>query len=164
MLVLHAVAAVLAAFRLTELITMDRISEPIRQRWPHYLWGCPRCVSVWAGGAATACFFYLPWLNWPLAISWLYLAYMSMPKKAVPMPESAPPVNNEGMASINEMQLRVDAMDAEFKGIITALTERCTTLAVASAVLRSQLAAANARIEHLMTPAQEHPTPLKAVE
>src|SRR5438876_11217085 len=52
---------------------MDRITVRIRQRWPIYLWTCPRCVSVWAGGAVTAMFFVFPWGNWPLAIAWLYL-------------------------------------------------------------------------------------------
>ena len=69
----HVIAAVLASWRLTEIITMDRISEPLRKHFPHYLWGCPRCVSIWAGSACTLIFIYAPWLNWPFAMAWLYL-------------------------------------------------------------------------------------------
>lgn len=70
----HILMAVLAAWRLTEIITQDKISEPLRKRWPLYIWTCNRCVSVWASAACTALFALWPWLNWPLAISWLYIA------------------------------------------------------------------------------------------
>src|SRR2546428_343720 len=69
----HLLAAIFASWRLTELVTMDRITEPIRRRWPSYLWTCPRCVSVWAGLGATLVFAAWPWANWPLALAWFYL-------------------------------------------------------------------------------------------
>ena|SRR2546428_5128058 len=70
--IVHILFAVLGSFRLTELITMDRISEPFRKRFPGYFWSCARCVSVWSGIACTLSFIYLPWLNWPLALSYLF--------------------------------------------------------------------------------------------
>lgn len=70
----HLLAMVFAAFRLTELFVMDRITEPLRRRYPHYLWTCPRCLSVWMGGAAVVIYLVFPWLNWPLALSWFYIA------------------------------------------------------------------------------------------
>lgn len=73
---LHVLALGLAVFRLTEIVTMDRISASFRARFPHYLWGCPRCVSVWAGAVCTALWYTVPWLNWALALSWLYIVAM----------------------------------------------------------------------------------------
>lgn len=80
---IQVLTAVFACWRLTEIITIDRISEAFRKRYPHYLWGCPRCVSVWAGGICTLFLFaYIPtpwisipfWpLNWALTLSWLFL-------------------------------------------------------------------------------------------
>lgn len=70
----HILAAVLATWRLTDLITADRIALPIRQRFNWYVLSCPRCVSVWAGVAVTIAFILLPWINWPLALSWLYIS------------------------------------------------------------------------------------------
>lgn len=72
--VAHLVAMVFAAWRLTELFGLDRITEPIRRRFPHYLWTCPRCLSVWMGGGAVLIYLVLPWLNWPLALSYFYIA------------------------------------------------------------------------------------------
>jgi hypothetical protein len=72
---LHLVAAVLASWRLTELVVHDRLTAPLRTRWPGYLWTCPRCVSVWAGMAVTALYVWWPWGNWPLALAWLYLVH-----------------------------------------------------------------------------------------
>lgn len=53
---------ILAAARLTRLITEDKITEPIRDeivgRAPSsrlaYLVTCPRCVSIWAGALVIA--------------------------------------------------------------------------------------------------------------
>ncbi len=70
---IHILAAVLATYRVTEIVTADRIGAPIRKRWPIYLWTCPRCVSVWAGAFCTGLFLISPWLNWPFALSWVYL-------------------------------------------------------------------------------------------
>lgn len=69
---LHIVFAVLASWRLTEIITQERIFERVRVKWPLYLWSCSRCVSVWAGVIATALVLYYPYANWPLALSWLF--------------------------------------------------------------------------------------------
>jgi hypothetical protein len=76
--VAHLVVMVFASFRLTELVFMDRISEPIRKRWPHYLWTCPRCLSVWMGGVAVGIYLVFPWLNWPLALSWFYIVEIDL--------------------------------------------------------------------------------------
>jgi len=67
--------AVLAAWRIVELFTMDRITVKLRQKFPHYLWQCSRCLSVWAGAYAAVIFAFVPYLNWPFAISWLYFAH-----------------------------------------------------------------------------------------
>ena len=73
-LVLHALAAALATWRLTELIALDKVAEPLRRRLPRwYLLTCVRCLSVWMGILTTLAFAFVPWLNWPLALSWLYL-------------------------------------------------------------------------------------------
>jgi hypothetical protein len=72
---LHVAFAVLASWRLTELIALDRIAEPLRKKLPLYVLRCPRCLSVWAGAVSTALFVFFPWANWPLAFAWLYLAH-----------------------------------------------------------------------------------------
>lgn len=72
-LTLHVLAAVLATWRLTDLVAIDKITEPLRARCSWYVLRCPRCLSVWAGLACTVAFCYLPLLNWPLALAWCYL-------------------------------------------------------------------------------------------
>ena len=72
----HILFAVFASWRLTEVITMDRISEPIRRRWPLYIWTCPRCVSVWASAFCAVAFYISPWINWPLGMAWMYVAHI----------------------------------------------------------------------------------------
>lgn len=74
--ILHIIALILSVFRLTELFTFDRITATIRTKFPSYLWSCPRCVSVWAGFAATGLFLLSPWLNWPFALAYLYLVHL----------------------------------------------------------------------------------------
>ena len=76
--ILHVLFAITSAWRITEIITMDRISEPFRRRFPWYIWSCPRCVSVWASALATAFFVFFPWANWPLGIAWLYIWQLDM--------------------------------------------------------------------------------------
>lgn len=71
--VCHILSVPLAAWRITELFAQDEITRRLRERFPGYLWTCPRCLSVWAGAAAAAIFVFLPWLNWPFALAWLYL-------------------------------------------------------------------------------------------
>lgn len=69
----HLLAAVLASWRLTELMVQDRLTAGLRARWPLYLWTCSRCVSVWAGLVVTVLYVWYPWGNWPFAFAWLYL-------------------------------------------------------------------------------------------
>lgn len=69
---LQLLFAIIGTYRLVELLLLDRISLPIRSRFPSYLWSCPRCLSIWAGGFCTLSYLFLPWLNWPLALSWIY--------------------------------------------------------------------------------------------
>lgn len=78
MLALHALAAIFSCWRLTDLFILDRITEPLRERFNTYLFTCPRCMSVWTGLAATLLFIYLPWANWPFALGWLYLTHMDI--------------------------------------------------------------------------------------
>lgn len=73
----HLIFMVLASFRLVEIFNQDRITEGLRKRFPHYLWTCVRCLSVWAGGIAAGLFVLFPWANWPLAISWIYFVHSS---------------------------------------------------------------------------------------
>lgn len=75
MTVLHAIALVLSVIRLTELVVVDTIWEPIRRRTGWYVWTCPRCVSVWTGLVATLLYIYFPFANWPFAVSALYILY-----------------------------------------------------------------------------------------
>ena len=71
---LHALMSVFAAFRLVDLFMSDRITQRIRQQWPLYIWACPRCLSVWCGILAVIVFMAVPIVNWPLAISWVYMS------------------------------------------------------------------------------------------
>lgn len=119
----HALFAILAAFRLTTLFTSDAFWQPMRVRLPRIPWHCSLCMSVWAGIAATAFLLAAPYLNWPLAISWLYLAYERQRK-----------VDNE------ELNARVNAMQAELQMTIGAIAKRGSELAaeVQSGLLREQ--------------------------
>lgn len=81
MTVVHVLFAVLAAWRLTEIITQDVIFEGVRKWWVMRFQGkryanflsCSRCVSVWTGIISTLLFIFAPFVSWPLAISTLYL-------------------------------------------------------------------------------------------
>jgi hypothetical protein len=72
---IHFVFAILAAWRIVELFTVDAITLKLRQKFPHYLWQCQRCLSVWAGAYVALAFAFAPYLNWPFAISWLYFVH-----------------------------------------------------------------------------------------
>jgi hypothetical protein len=72
----HIMAAVLAVWRITDLVTQDRIMEKFRAKFPIYLWTCPRCFSVWAAMWTTVVFILFPWMNWPFALAWLYLMHL----------------------------------------------------------------------------------------
>lgn len=71
--IVHLLTMLLAAFRLTELVTLDRITAPLRAWVPLFVVTCGRCVSVWAAGIALGLYWLWPWGNWPLAVAWLYL-------------------------------------------------------------------------------------------
>ncbi len=73
LLIIHTLMAILCVWRLTELFTIDRITQPLRNRFKTYLLTCPRCLSIWAGCYAALSFYFLPWLNWPFALAWIYL-------------------------------------------------------------------------------------------
>lgn len=75
MLFIHLVMAVFATHRLTEMFIGDRIFESLRKKYPSYLWLCQRCLSVWMGVVTMLAFIYLPWFNWPFAMSWLYFVH-----------------------------------------------------------------------------------------
>jgi hypothetical protein len=72
----HLIAMLFAFGRLIELFGIDRITANFRKAFPSYLWSCPRCLSVWAGIAVTLLFYFYPWANWPLALSWLWIAWL----------------------------------------------------------------------------------------
>lgn len=83
MIYLHFLMSILATWRITELISQDRITQSFRQRFPTYLWGCPRCVSVWAGMWAALMLVLGPvthdwsrWSLWPFALAWVYLMHI----------------------------------------------------------------------------------------
>ncbi len=120
---LHALFSVLASFRLVTLFTQDAIWQPVRARTPLIPWHCALCMSVWAAIAATVFLLVVPYANWPLAISWLYLAYERMRK-----------VDSE------ELTARVNAMHAEYGMTIAAMVKRSTEVAaeLTSAALREK--------------------------
>jgi hypothetical protein len=75
---IHVLMAILGSWRLVEVAMFDEIFAPIRKlcsrfQWLKLFWQCPKCVSVWVGAASTIAFFYFPFLNWPFALSFLYL-------------------------------------------------------------------------------------------
>lgn len=72
----HLVAMIFAFGRVIELFGIDSIMLPLRRSFPSYLWSCPRCISVWAGTIVVPLFYFYPWANWPLALSWLYIAWI----------------------------------------------------------------------------------------
>lgn len=80
MIYLHFLAAILATWRMTDLMTQDRIMQPLRTKLNTYLWSCPRCMSVWCGALCALMFWLGPithdasrWALWPFALAWLYI-------------------------------------------------------------------------------------------
>lgn len=69
---LHILAACLSVWRITALFTEDKITEPIRKRFPWYVLKCPICFSMWASFAAVAMFAFFPWANWLFALAMVY--------------------------------------------------------------------------------------------
>lgn len=159
LIALNAFLAALAAFRLTTLFNQEEIWEPIRRRFPAIPWGCMLCMSVWGGGVATVFFLTVPWLNWPLAFSWLYLAYKGhrnvLEKEAVPQPT---PTLMPTPAPADDVPLRVNAMAQEDSNILQSLIERCRALAVANALANARIQALEAALS-----ANEAPPNLHAV-
>lgn len=79
----HVAAASLCLGRLVTLFSSDKITEGLRRRIARnyildYLLNCNLCLSVWAGIATTVMFVFFPWGNWPFALSWLYMVWLSM--------------------------------------------------------------------------------------
>lgn len=75
MTMVHVLMAILAAWRITEYVTVD-IKDWLRRRgYTHKFWTCGRCVSFWAGGLALTLFLVAPFLNWSLALSMSFLLY-----------------------------------------------------------------------------------------
>lgn len=86
MTALHAIMAVLAAWRLAELAQKDTIFNPIRARWQKRFAGrsyqnfltCYRCTSFWISITVFATFYFVPFLNWPLGISMAVIVCMDV--------------------------------------------------------------------------------------
>lgn len=70
---MQLIALILAAWRLTDIITVEQVFDPIRRKWPLYIWSCSRCVSVWAAVVAYLAYRYFPAVNIVLAVSELFI-------------------------------------------------------------------------------------------
>lgn len=76
MILVHILAAVLATWRITDLFTQDRITEKLRKKYPHYIWQCVRCMSVWSALWTSIMFVVFPLGNLPFALAWMYLWHL----------------------------------------------------------------------------------------
>lgn len=84
--------AAVSSLRLLEIISYEKIFIPVRMLFgleyeddnlisiPDTFWGklfsCPRCLSIWSGGAIAALYFFFPkrlfyFLSWTLSLSWI---------------------------------------------------------------------------------------------
>lgn len=72
---IHILAAVLASWRLTQVVTEDRIFEPIKRRLNWQVFNCGRCVSVWCGAVSLLALLTEPYINWPFALSMTFGLY-----------------------------------------------------------------------------------------
>ncbi len=79
---LHIIAAIIAAFRFTEFMTVDagpwaifaRARQLRKGDKPRFgVLSCVRCASPWAAGLALILWHWLPFANWPFGISYIYL-------------------------------------------------------------------------------------------
>lgn len=131
----HIAAAILSAFRLTTLFTQDSVWEPVRKRLPQVPWACSLCMSVWSGALALALLLALPWLNWPLAFSWLYLA-----NEALRMPKQKPQA-----PAVADAEIRIQTLLNEDDATITGLLNRNRQLAVANALAQKEIAELKAK-------------------
>ena len=146
---IHALIAVLAAFRLTTLFTVDALWAPIRRRFRKVPWQCSLCMSVWAGAVATLFYATMPWLNWPLALSWFYLVYMESRK---PMTEAVKP--QEQPAAPSDMQVRLEALQREHNEHLNAVSNRAAALASELAATQLRLSVAEAKLKEGPTAAK----------
>ena len=132
----HALIAILSAFRLTLLFTKDAIFAPVRQI--RYIpWHCELCMSVWGGAVATVILVFSPWLNWPLALSWLYLTNKDSKVN------SEKPVKN----SEDEFKIRAQAESQMLGALLQPGINQAVVLAGEVAVLRAKLAEAEKKPE-----------------
>ncbi len=138
----HILFATLAAFRLTTLFVSDAIWKPIRSRFPQVPWHCALCMSVWAGIAATVFLIALPWANWPLGLSWLYLAYTQT--RALNTKIHGADMTPEQTAAIRQ-QANIDFLNKVWE--VTAQLGMGQTADAAQA--KAELAEAKARIAEL---------------
>ena len=75
---LTLVLVVLATYRLTRLITADRITEPLREwvngrsEWAGYLVTCDWCLSIWIGPLVV-----IPAVLWPSTMVTVVVAALS---------------------------------------------------------------------------------------
>lgn len=144
MTLVHVFFAALAAFRLTTLFNQEELWEPVRRKLPAIPWNCMLCMSVWGGILATAFFLLLPWLNWPLALSWLYLAYMSQRKEAMKEKEVAAQPQ-----AMDEVNFRVETMMQEYRSLLGMAADRASSLAVALGLANQKILAQASEIEAL---------------
>ena len=107
-------------------------------------------MSVWAGAAATICYATIPWLNWPLALSWFYLVYMESRK---PMTEAVKP--QEPVQGPSDLDIRIAALQQEHSNQLAMMANRAATFAAELASTQTQLKAALARISDLEKPKPE---------
>lgn len=114
---LHFLIAILATYRLTVLFTQDAILQPVRVRLPRVPWHCALCMSVWAGAVATLFLWALPWLNWPLALSWLYLAY----QQEQAAKQAAKPIN---APKAQTMEFTIKLSEGNLNRIMAALGQQ----------------------------------------
>lgn len=126
----QTLAAVFAAFRLSEIITLDYIALPLRNwlkqreaksahwwwHWPHYFMTCPRCVSVSTG---LVCYLWFPvTLNIALAISWLAIAHWDFRAR------SRSEIANRAHAEVERLALQERDMERRDLESAWALKER----------------------------------------
>lgn len=73
---------VLASWRLVEFFHMDKfpLLPRLRKRFPA-LFSCTRCLSVWCSAAVITVYLYLPYGNWPLGLSMLFMIQNAIMKR-----------------------------------------------------------------------------------
>lgn len=130
----HALAAMLATWRLTELLVFDQLTAPLRRRLGWYVLSCSRCTSVWAGGFATCALWFAPWANWPFALSWLWLWLRDV---------------RGGSATTYQPQREASMTDKEWTKIVNQMAAQLAQANGNALVLSVQLESARERIAEL---------------